>query len=399
MRLEDFVDEQAMEALNRPTRAAEGLPGAAYGQDFFELEQRALFPKLWAGIAVGAQLPDAGELLPVELAGQPLLLVRGPDGAVRCFHNICRHRAMRLVEAPCEAGARITCPWHAWSYDLEGRLAATPNLGGMAVNDCEAFERSALGLKAVRCETWQDVVFVNLDGKAPALVDYLAAYRDTIADYDLTGLRHGFSLSSTYPANWKVFVEGGVEDYHLPWGHPEMIGGTVSHQSTCQSDRRTFVSTLAEQVYKEADTPRALFSQELPEALADETIPLLPHAARLPTGYYIGHLLPTTTLVIDPEEVAVVLIVPLDGETTRLDLHIYYLGDAASDEAHAAMREHRAKEWRIILDQDLPYATGVQKNAPWRDKAGIRTRFSPYWEHSVRDFQHIVVNTIRSGIS
>ena len=232
MRLEDFIDEQSMETLNRPTGAAEGLPGAAYGQDFYDLEQRTLFPKVWAAVAVGAQLPETGDLLPVELAGHPLLLARGPDGAIRCFHNICRHRVTRL-----------------------------------------------------------------------------------------------------------------------------------------------------------------------PEALAGQTFPLLPHAARLATGYFIGHLLPTMTLVIDPEEVAVVLIVPLDGETTRLDLYIHFLGDAATDDAHAAMRERRKKEWRIVLDRDLPYARGVQKNAAWRDKAGIRTRFSPYWEHAVRDFQHIVVNTLRNGIS
>jgi choline monooxygenase len=99
-------------------------------------------------------------------------------------------------------------------------------------------------------------------------------------------------------------------------------------------------------------------------------------------------------LVIDPDGVAVVLSHPLDGESTRLDLHLYFLGDAATDEAHAATREHRAKEWQVILEQDLPYVTGVQKNATWRDTAGIRTRFSPYWEHSVRDFQRVVINTI-----
>jgi nitrite reductase/ring-hydroxylating ferredoxin subunit len=183
-----------------------------------------------------------------------------------------------------QAGARITCPWHAWSYNLEGQLTATPNLGGMEINDNVAFKRSNLGLKPVRCEIWQDIVFVNLNGNAPPLRDYLAAFMGAITDYDLSGLRRGCSLSSTYPANWKFFVEGALEDYHVPWGHPEVMEGIVSHDSVCRSDRKTFVSIRAKQIYKEAAVPRSLANQELPEALVDAAFSTLPHATRLPVG-------------------------------------------------------------------------------------------------------------------
>lgn len=92
MELDDFLDETARGALARPTAAAEGLPGAAYGEDFYDLEQRALFPKVWAAAAVGAQLSEAGDLLPVELASQPLLLVRGTDSAADPFYDEGRAR-------------------------------------------------------------------------------------------------------------------------------------------------------------------------------------------------------------------------------------------------------------------------------------------------------------------
>ena len=163
MRLEDFIDENALEALNAPLGEARGLPGCVYGEDFFELERRLLFPRSWCAVAVGAELPEPGDALPTSLAGWPLLLVRGRDGGIKAFHNICRHRGMRVVMEPCKGRNNISCPWHGWTYDLDGRLVGTPHLGGRGVHRVEAHDPDKLGLKPVRVGCWNDLVVVNID--------------------------------------------------------------------------------------------------------------------------------------------------------------------------------------------------------------------------------------------
>ena len=96
-----------------PAGEALGLPGRAYGEDFYRLEQRELFPRLWCVAGFSSDIPESGDMMPVELAGWPLVLVRGEDGEVRAFHNICRHRAMRVVPAPCRGHSALVCPWHS----------------------------------------------------------------------------------------------------------------------------------------------------------------------------------------------------------------------------------------------------------------------------------------------
>src|SRR5579859_3142695 len=123
-------DAAARAALARPLAEAEGLPGYYYGGEFFAVEQRLLFPRGWAAIAVGARIPSTGDMLPVDLAGWPLLLVRQADGGIMAFHNMCRHRALLLVPEPCAGERSIRCPWHAWRYALDGALQATPEIGG-----------------------------------------------------------------------------------------------------------------------------------------------------------------------------------------------------------------------------------------------------------------------------
>jgi choline monooxygenase len=127
-----IADEHAAAraALARPLELAEGLPGYYYGAEFYEEEQRRLFPRAWCAVAVGNQIPNAGDILPIELAGWQLILVRQPGGGIAAFHNVCRHRALLLVSEPCSGEKSIRCPWHAWRYGLDGTLQATPEIGG-----------------------------------------------------------------------------------------------------------------------------------------------------------------------------------------------------------------------------------------------------------------------------
>jgi choline monooxygenase len=132
--------------LERPTRTATGLPGRAYYDEFFyQAERKHVFAASWTGVGFGSDVPNPGDVKPVSVAGYELLLVRGKDGQVNVYHNICRHRGMKLVKAAGNVRS-IRCSYHCWTYGLDGGLLATPSIGGVNQNRAEDFNYGELGL-------------------------------------------------------------------------------------------------------------------------------------------------------------------------------------------------------------------------------------------------------------
>ena len=128
MELADLLSERDIQELARPTGEASGLPGHAYGADFFGLETRRLFPRTWCAVAYESDVPTMGDALPVDVAGWPLVLIRGADQQVRVFHNVCRHRQMQVVPEPCKAphlsAARGTAGPMLWTASSSPLLAS-----------------------------------------------------------------------------------------------------------------------------------------------------------------------------------------------------------------------------------------------------------------------------------
>ena len=154
--LEQLLTAQEIADLQRPINLACGLPGKAYGETFYQLKQRELFPRTWCAVGTGSEIPNPGDVMEVDLAGWPLLAVRGTSGAVKCFYNICRHRGNKLVEGKRCNLQRLSCSWHGWTYDLDGNLLSTRDLGGAGVHEAPGFEPQSLALKQVRTERWLD---------------------------------------------------------------------------------------------------------------------------------------------------------------------------------------------------------------------------------------------------
>ncbi|MEM8556054.1 MAG: Rieske 2Fe-2S domain-containing protein, partial [Pseudomonadota bacterium] len=202
---------------------ASGLPNPHYiDPHVFEEEKHALLFSQWAGLAVAADIPEAGDAKPMEFLGQPLLLIRDKDGQVRVFNNVCRHRGMVLVDTPRKIAGAIRCPYHSWCYSTKGDLVSTPHVGGPGQNTHPAINRADLGLLEVRSHIWRDVVWVNIDGTAPPFETAMANVMDRWRDFDQP-LYHGGADSRfelTVKTNWKLAVENYCESYHLPWVHP-----------------------------------------------------------------------------------------------------------------------------------------------------------------------------------
>jgi choline monooxygenase len=372
----------ARAALDRPLAEAEGLAGRFYGEDFYKLEQRSVFPKSWCAIAVGALLPNAGDLLPIDLAGWPILLTRTADGTIRAFHNICRHRAMRLVSKPCNA-PRISCPWHAWTYDLKGKLLAMPELGGHKVNAVKGFDKETLGLKEIPVGRWLDYVFVNIDGQAVPFDEYIAPLAQLLGHIDLDRLRHGGRLTDIYAGNWKLATEGGIEDYHLPFGHPQ-LNARLYRNTTPYNAPSVF-----------AGGGVAIGAPEIEERPWKARLPNLVQRDGQPLSeLFVFNVFPTGTVLVSADHLMIGTLLPTGPAETIVDLQLYFDPDAATDDRLADARKEVLEMWHGVVPQDFPFIVGTQATILSRDAAGIRTRFSPYWEQAVFHFQKMVLDAV-----
>ena len=203
-----------------------GLPGSAYtSEEMLRLEFERIFARCWTFAGFAHEIPNTGDALPVRVAGQPVLLLRAASGTVDAFHNVCRHRGHPLVREPCQGLERLVCPYHAWTYGLDGKLQRTPHFSGYGER-ADPFVTERFGLRRVRCETWHDWIFVDLGGEAPRLESHLAPIVERITEMDLGRLQVLVKLDlGTVRANWKLLIENFIEPYHVPVVHAVSAGG------------------------------------------------------------------------------------------------------------------------------------------------------------------------------
>ena len=387
-RLENFVDAEALDALHRPIAEARGLPGSVYGEEFYELERRELFPCTWCPVAVASEIPKPGDVLPVDLAGSPLLLVRDGKGRINAFHNICRHRGMRIVTKAARRRDVLRCPWHAWTYDLEGRLIARRNFAGWGSDERDDLEGCDLGLKPVRTDQWNDYVFANIDGRAPPLEEHTRGLDELLAGYDFSAFRYAGMQECVYEGNWKVAIEGGIEEYHLPWGHPLYVKGVTTLDVRMSRGSPAHAGYLVIQSLEESDSPHNVAKRRLPKLAG------VPEDRQ---EYYLLNLFPVGVMALEADHVVFHLFTPIAWNRTRIVTYHYFVGDAATDPAYAAARKEIEDAWEQVMGPDADFVKYVHDNARARDAAGILPRFSPHWEPAVQHFQTLVVETIQKG--
>lgn len=198
------------------------LPGSDYhSQEVYEVDQERVFAGSWYTVARSETLPDAGDYLAANVAGEGIIVIRGNDGTLRAFANSCRHRGTCLLEGGGTVPRAIVCPYHGWTYGLDGRLLGTPNVG---VED--GIDHDQLGLWQIALAEWGGFIFVNLDGCADPLEEVLAKDPESPLQFSRYGLEHlrvGARHDYEVAANWKVIVENYYECLHCPLVHPELV--------------------------------------------------------------------------------------------------------------------------------------------------------------------------------
>jgi phenylpropionate dioxygenase-like ring-hydroxylating dioxygenase large terminal subunit len=218
-----------------PLDQAYTIPAAWYVDErIAELERQAVFGRTWQVVARTKQLQQPGQFVTAEVAGEPLLVVRGADDQLRAFYNVCRHHAAAVVTEGQGSASILRCPYHGWSYGLDGSLKGAPEFEGVC-----GFDRSQNGLVAARVETWEQFVFVSLDVKAVPLTNFLGRLVKRVAPLNLGSLHFFERRSYSLNCNWKVFVDNYLDGgYHVPHLHKALNSVLEYKQYTIENEDR-----------------------------------------------------------------------------------------------------------------------------------------------------------------
>lgn len=340
----------------QPLGTARALPAPLYTDaGLWPREREAVFSRSWQLVARTGQLAESGDHVVAEIAGVPLVAVRGDDGALRCFHNVCRHRAGPLALCDGRGARALHCKYHGWTYRLDGSLRSAPEM-----QDAERFEVDGIRLPEASIEEWRGLVFVSLDPEAP-LWDMLARIGERLAGRELAGFDFDRRVSYEVCCNWKTYVDNFLEGYHLPHVHPS-LNRMLDYRS---------------------------YRTEISEWHSLQWSPL--ESAKGPYGdgdalYYF--VWPNTMLNILPDRLQTNRVVPLAMDRCRVDFDFYYAPDTP--------RKYREEDQAFsdeVQREDVAICEAVQRGlASGSYTAG---RLNPKRESGVHHFHELLRRAFR----
>jgi len=365
------------------------LPSSWYLEEsIFALEREHIFYREWICVAREEQVPEAGDHLVLDVYGESILLVRNLEGVLRAFYNVCRHRGARIcamgqLEDSDErlrlpggvVGKRtILCPYHAWSYDLDGQLLRAPHMTREM-----GFEPEKVHLYKVGCEQWGGFVFVNLTpDSAPSFKQHVATAATLFQRYPLADLRIGASISYEVEANWKVLCENYNECYHCGPLHPELCKVVPAFKQGGGSDldwERGIPHREGAVTFTESGTTNRRFFPELTE---DEQV------------HHKGELVyPNLFLSMSSDHGAAFILRAVSATHTRIDCH--FLFEPYEMEQPDYDPSDAVDFWHLVNRQDWAICERLQQGMSARvHHQGI---FSPMedWNLDIRRyvFDHI----------
>jgi phenylpropionate dioxygenase-like ring-hydroxylating dioxygenase large terminal subunit len=365
------IQKSIGEAAARPLNRATTLPAQAYtSEEFFAWELDHLLRPGWQCVAHVSQIPNAGDFLNLDLLGEPLIVVRDKNDAVCVLSRVCPHRAMDIMPegfgydghaaAPrdgrpdCGHTRLFLCPYHAWTFELDGGLKACPEM-----HEAADFCRDQFALKSFRTEVWNGFIFVNLDGNAPPLAEGLGEMAADLAPFRLERMKLIVAREWDCPFNWKVLVENFMESYHHLGIHHKTLQPMMPARDTwTEQERRHYVR--AHLPYKDsvreeyqALAARGDFSSALPP------LPGLTGQQQSEWGLFLAT--PTFLLATAPDRVIWYRLQPLGPDRLKLLTTTLLDPDAMASPQADAWRARAAEQLTAFHLEDMEVCTAVQR--------------------------------------
>ncbi|MGI9387148.1 MAG: aromatic ring-hydroxylating oxygenase subunit alpha [Methyloligellaceae bacterium] len=333
------------------------------------VERETIFYRTWQWVCHAEKLREAGSYYVVNVQGRSICIVRDGGGDLRAFYNVCKHRAHELLKGEGQI-KRIMCPYHAWTYDLEGRLRRAPH-----TENLKNFKTDGICLDAVRVEEFCGFIYVNLDSHAPSLADQSGDLGKEIMQFapDVNDLTFAHRLTFEIKSNWKNIVDNFLECYHCPTAHKD------------------FCSLLDMDSYKV--TTHGIYSSHMAKANKGTNTAYSTEGATV-DDHAVWFLWPTTCLMRYPGRgnMLIMNIVPVDETTTRETYDFYFetpKPNEAEWEAIAYVRD-------VLQQEDIDLVESVQRgmNTPAFTQGRIvhDPDGSGKSEHAVHHFHGLVLN-------
>lgn len=388
-----FTDERTYRDTRLPVELSSTLiPDAYSSPEFFALEQEKVMASSWVAVGTTSEVDVPGRCLVARIAGRSVLVTRNADGELRAFHNVCRHRATKLLADDAEHVGRrnrIQCPYHAWTYDLDGACLGTPLFEGSDIpagqeaifdtSEARDFDKADYGLLPVAVASWGFLVFVSLEPDPEPLTTHLGDLPERFAGYRLEEWTPQRRRTYEVAANYKLIGENFMEYYHLPWVHPELsrVSKFSDHYRWQGPGMYTGMTTTP--VSRNSDDGG--WDGLLPVGGLD--------AADADAGRFVW-LFPNVALVVLPNHAFVLFNRPLAANRTVETAVILTHPDSMAHPDAAAGLDQLEKFWDLVNRQDLEIVERVQEGIENPAYRGGRMCFR--FEEPLHRFQNMVID-------
>ena len=385
--LSDILDVKKIKVVSNPIENAHGLPNECYTNSSYMMRERErIFADKWSVIGVASSVPNIGDAKPYSLLGIPLIILRDKEKKIRVFHNVCSHRGFKLLDEPCSLKNVLRCPYHSWSYDFDGKLVATPHIGGLNINESEKFDKSKSNLKEVRTKVWMDIIFININNKEIEFDEYIKPLEDRwskfISKEDQKLLKYSndygnFSLD--VKSNWKFAIENYCESYHLPWIHPELNKvSNISDHYHIQGLPNRFAGQGTDK-----------YNQPVKGDKSFNNFPSWPKDLSKKAEYIA--LFPNVMIGLHIDHFYIFWLEPNSVSETKEHLMMYYVGDeSANGIEFSEIRKKNAGFWKEVMSEDIKAIEGMQKGRSSPVYNG--GNFSPVMDNPTHQFHKWVAS-------
>ena len=385
----NIIDKKKLDVVNNSIEKAHGLPNECYtSKDYTLIERKKLFEDKWIVAGVASSIPEIGDVKPIDILGMPILILRNKQNEIKVFHNVCSHRGVKLVSKSGKINNLIRCPYHSWSYSLDGELMATPHIGGMNKHSADGFDKSKSNLKEIRSYIWLDLIMININQNEISFEEYIKPLSDRwekfwpIKDRELIHHSNDFGyFKLNAKCNWKFAIENYCESYHLPWVHP----GLNSYSKI-------------EDHYHIQGLPNRFAGQGTvvynPQFKGKEKLPSFPNWPKDKENIaeYVA-LFPNVMLGIHKDHYYAYWIEPINHEFTLEHMELYYVGEqAAQANKFKLIRKQNHKQWEDIQKEDVDIIQGMQngRNSPSYNGGN----FSPVMDNPTHHFHKWVAQNL-----
>ena len=345
MAVTSSVGEQALQQQLRAVEAdfdrSPGIPPRCYADDgLLALERRAVFLRGWVGLGRADRWPQSGDYSALDIAGEPVIVIRNRAGELKAFANSCRHRGSRIVDGDGNC-KKLKCPFHWWTYDLDGHLKVYARM-----QNAVDFDPADHGLVEFRLGERAGFAWMSFDESAPSLDDWLGDFDDYHEPWALSDWRSTRTRQFDVDCNWKTFIEVFNEYYHLPMVHPDSISWMYPEPDAVDATRGAYTTQFGE-------TEAAAALLEASQSFALPVAPGLQGREALGTRY--TWVYPNLTFALSQDSMWIYQATPLSSDRCRVIQTICFPSASIALDDFAERAEHYYQRIDAALAEDLPF--------------------------------------------